>query len=204
MALTPNINKPVSCTKIRSTDGSAPLRNSLNTDKGALSSDTLPKDYISTFSMETSPTDTNVVERSPSPQALPPVPTTIPKFLTSIQKNKKGVYSYLSTSQDHHLQTLLQAYIHFKNTTTSLKQSNSLSTNKHLNHIALWIWMACTDAPPSWSNFQDYGMSVVKWWISLQPSWRVLEHGKNMREEGSFDCLCQPGINGLLNIVILA
>ena len=45
---------------------------------------------------------------------------------------------------------------------------------------------------------------MVDWWSSLQPSWRVLESGNEMREEGSFDCLCQPGINGLLNIVILA
>ena len=38
----------------------------------------------------------------------------------------------------------------------------------------------------------------------MQPSWRVLECGQDMRREGILDHLCQPGINGLLNIVILA
>lgn len=64
--------------------------------------------------------------------------------------------------------------------------------------------MARVDIVPSWPNLHDYGTSVVDWWLALQPRWRALVPGENARKEGPLDCLCQPGINGLLNVVILA
>ena len=132
-------------------------------------------------------------------------PTVVPQFLTIAQKKSKAsVHSYLTSSQDVHFQKLLNAYIAFKSAAVTSGVVSSFSTSKQPSHISWWIRCACTDTPPSWSNPHDYGSSVITWWTSLQLSWRKLECSTTSRKEGSFECLFQPGINGLLNVVILA
>lgn len=166
-----------------------------------------------TASAETSPAVRNarltavaaVSRETETPEILLPASTAIPKFLAIIpKKSKTNVYDYLSTSQDPHFRSLLQTYIRFENAAASLDKTGSLSTTKRPDQIPSWIRAARAGTTPSWSNLRDYGTSVIEWWSFLQPDWRVLECGKNMRKEGTLDGLCQPGINGLLNIVILA
>jgi len=144
----------------------------------------------------------NVLSRTNSNSATTAV---IPRFLTVIQKKgKTSIHSYLAGCQDSHFQNLLQVYITFESAVATSGQTGSLSTTKRPSCISWWIRCACVNAPLSWSNLHDYGSSVITWWSSLQPSWRELECGTSNREEGPLDCLFQPGINGLLNIVILA
>ena len=129
----------------------------------------------------------------------------IPQFITVVpKKNKASIHSYLTSCQDTHFQQLLQAYIAFEDAAATSGRVGSLPTTKRPSHISWWIRCARVDAPPSWSSLHDYGSSVISWWSYLQPSWRKLECGTPSREEGSFDCLFQPGINGFLNVVILA
>ena len=131
--------------------------------------------------------------------------TAIPQFLNITQKkNKASIYSYLVSCEDPHFQSLLRAYVAFENAATTSERPGSLSTIKRPSQISCWIRCARVNTAPSWSNIRDYGSSVVTWWSSLQPSWRKLECGTSSREEGSLECLSQPGINGLLNLVILA
>ena len=131
--------------------------------------------------------------------------TVIPQFLAVAQKkNKVSIHSYLLNCQDVHFRKLLQAYIAFENAAATSGRTGSLSTTGRPSHISWWIRCARVDTPPSWTNLRNYGSSVITWWSSLQPSWRELECDNPSREEGSLDCLFQPGINGLLNVVILA
>ena len=44
----------------------------------------------------------------------------------------------------------------------------------------------------------------MTWWISLQPAWQKIQPGQTSRVGGNWECLYQPGINGLLNIIVLA
>lgn len=129
----------------------------------------------------------------------------VPKFLAAFQKKSKtSIYGYLSTSRDPQFRSLLQMYISFENAAAPLGKAGALSTADRPTQLPSWIRSARAGTAPSWPNLQDYGTSVINWWSSLQPDWRVLEPGRDTRAEGPLDCLCQPGINGLLNVVILA
>ena len=132
-------------------------------------------------------------------------PTVIPSFLTvAPKKNKESVYNYLASCEDFHFQELLQAYIDFEKAAVTLGVTGSLSTTGRPSQISSWIRSARPSALPQSTNLREYGSSVVAWWYSLQPSWRKLGCGTPSREDGEFDCLLKPGINGLVNVVILA
>ena len=129
----------------------------------------------------------------------------IPKFLTvTPKKSKTSIHSYLAGCKDSHFQNLLQVYITFENTVTASGQAGSLSTTGRPPQVGWWIRSARVDNPPPLSDLHDYGSSVISWWSHLQPSWRKLDYASSNRDDGVFDCLVQPGINGLLNVVILA
>ena len=129
----------------------------------------------------------------------------IPSFLTvAPRKNKDSVYSYLANSEDFHFQDLLQVYLDFENAAVTLGIVGLFSTAKRPSQISWWIRSARPSTLPELPDLHGYGLSVVNWWYSLQPGWRALGCGSSSRENGGFDCLLQPGINGLLNVVILA
>lgn len=131
--------------------------------------------------------------------------TVIPKFLTvAPRKNKASIYSYLINRKDPRFQNLLQLYIAFENAVVASEHPGSFSTSGRPTQISWWIRCARVDAPPPLFDLLDYGSSVITWWSSLQPAWRKLKCGTPNRDNGAFNSLAQPGINGLLNIIILA
>ena len=228
----PGVDEPVPLTKTPSAEKEAPRVTPSESSPSMSTTETSPAVPTVNFPVDTSPSpetatpsaatkptlekdgsphttsrETPSIARNARLAVIPEIPVLapamIPKFLAIAQKKSKtSVYSYLSTSPDHHFCSLLQVYIRFES--AAAPRTGSLSTTNRPTQIPCWIRSARTDAPPSWSNLKDYGTSVIKWWSSLQPSWRVLECGTDAREEGPLECLWQPGINGLLNIVILA
>lgn len=131
--------------------------------------------------------------------------TVVPKFLTiTPKKSKASIYSYLIRREDPHFQNLLKVYIAFENIAAASGQAGSLSTTGRPPQVSWWIRSARFSTLPPLSDLHDYGSSVISWWSHLQPSWRELDYPRSNRDNGAFGCLVQPGINGLLNIIILA
>ena len=136
---------------------------------------TLEKDGSPHTTSRETPSITHNAQLAVIPEIPLLAPAMIPKFLSIAQKKSKtSVYSYLLTSPDHHFHSLLQVYICFESAAVSW--TGSLLTTNCPTQIPCWIRSAHTDAPPEWSNLKDYGMSVIKWWSSLQPSWRALSN----------------------------
>ena len=129
----------------------------------------------------------------------------VPKFLTVVpKKGKTTIHSYLVGYKDPHFRNLLQVYVAFENTAAASGKVGSLSTTGRPPQVSWWIRSARAGTFPSLPNLRDYGSSVISWWSHLQPNWRKLDCAGSNRDNGTFDCLVQPGINGLLNVVILA
>ena len=125
----------------------------------------------------------------------------IPNFLTA----KTNVYGYLVTRNEPGFMALLDNYIAFELADRSGVRG-SLPTTHRPAAVGWWTSRARPDKiPPGASdNPQKFRNEVVEWWISMQPDWRgALKCGKTNRVDGSWECLYQPGINGLLNVVIL-
>ena len=136
------------------------------------------------------------VSRDSPPNAGP----IIPDFLTA----KSNVYGYLVTGNEPGFMTLLDNYIAFELADRSGVRG-SLPTTHRPTAVGWWTSRARPDkTPPLDSPKKKFRDWVVEWWISIQPDWRgALKCGETNRADGSWECLYQPGINGLLNVVIV-
>lgn len=131
----------------------------------------------------------------------PEVP--IPGFL---EEGKHNIYGYLSSVKEARFQDLLEKYILFECTDRS-GITGTLTTCRRPNAVKWWSSRARTNKLPPFDSLKSFSESIVQWWIVLQPEWRKIKVGKVSRTGGNFDdweYLYQPGLNGLLNVVILA
>ena len=160
----------------------------------------------------------------PPPTVDPPITTTVappppPSYLIDAEKvpaflrnHGKGnrrvdIFSYLDKLQDPHFKRVLFHYINFEINDAS-DRSGSLSTTNRPPEISQWSSRARPAHLPDYMKggrtFRTFVDSVLRWWGSIQPSWRILEPAVVSRQvEGDWEAIRAPGINGLLNVVIL-
>ena len=145
-----------------------------------------------------SDTDTEPSPQSPSPSL--DVELTVPDFL----KGKRDIYNYLTSVDEPGFKLLLVSYIKFELADLSGIRG-ALPTDFRPKAIAWWSSRARPNKLPPYDSFSSFTNTIVQWWISMQPDWRRsgLRCGTIARDEGKLESLYQPGINGLLNIVIL-
>ena len=154
-------------------------------------------------------------ESDPMPAGPPPLPPLIragdvPAFLRHHGRGKRvvDIFSYLDKVEDPHFRWILFHYIQFEANDKS-GAGGTLPTAGRPAEIVWWTSRACpSDIPnlPDGSRaFKTFTDSVLRWWGSIQPSWRTFEQGKASRDiKGSWESLYAPRINGILNVVILA
>ena len=138
----------------------------------------------------------------PSPQSPDPHSDTepaIPDFLTT----KSDIYDYLTSIDEPGFRALINNYIAFELANHSGHRGNFTTSNRPKG-VGWWIDRTRPDRLPPYDSLTSFGRSIVKWWIFIQPDWRSdLKCGETLREGGCWEQLYQPGINGLLNVVIL-
>lgn len=149
----------------------------------------------------------------PSPESSDTRPNTesrIPDFLTA----KQDIYGYLVDVSEPRFKALLKNYITFELADRSGFRGN-LPTTHRPKAVTWWSSRARPNKLPPYDSLTSFGKSIVKWWISIQPDWRRpgLTCGKTSRDEGygntsedegsCWERLYQPGVNGLLNVIIV-
>ncbi|KAJ7234323.1 hypothetical protein B0H12DRAFT_1028108 [Mycena haematopus] len=69
-----------------------------------------------------------------------------------------------------------------------------------------WVARARIGGPsPAIRNAKDFGARFWKWWVSINPDWRVRAGGERLVQKGDGDwtaLVSQTGPNGLLNAMI--
>ena len=133
----------------------------------------------------------------------------IPAFLLHHGKGKHevNIFGYLDEVTDTHFCQVLFQYLCFKINDRS-GAAGLLPTKGQPVEISQWTARACPAGIPNFMKgrrtFMDFVDSVLRWWSSIQPSWRTFKHSKPSHEvQGGWDVLHAPRINGLLNIVML-
>lgn len=126
----------------------------------------------------------------------------VPDFLVM---GKYDIYKYLTDVEEPGFKALLNTYVTFELADRSGIRG-SLSTDGRPKAVTWWSSRARPDKFPPYDSFSSFTSNITKWWVSLQPDWRKsgFKCGKTSRKKGNFMSLYQPGVNGLLNIVILA
>jgi len=122
----------------------------------------------------------------------------IPGFLTA----KHNIYGYLVNVDEPKFKALLDNYIAFEVAEQSGIRG-TLPTTCRPAAVTWWTSRARPDRIPPFDDLKEFAIGVAEWWISIQPDWRRLKRGEANRGDGCWECLYQPGINGLLNVVIL-
>lgn len=135
----------------------------------------------------------------PQQSPLPSEPGTIPDFLIG----KHNIYDYLSSVDEPGFKTLLKTYISFELYSRSPIRG-TLPTGRRPKAITWWSGRARPTKLPPYDSLKSFANGVVEWWIFVQPRWREIDLGTVSRVGGDWERLYQPGINGLLNIVVLA
>lgn len=141
------------------------------------------------------------IEAEPSPTSPnPPLNTEpiIPDFLTA----KHNIYGYLVDVNEPGFKALLDNYIAFELAEHSGVRG-VLPTAHRPTAVTWWTSRARPDRIPPFDGLGKFGSGVVEWWIFIQSDWRKLKCGETDRGSGSWESLYQPGINGLLNVIIL-
>ena len=144
----------------------------------------------------------------PQPPSSPSAPgpdskLKIPDFLNG----KYDIYGYLSSTKESKFRDLLDKYIRFEHT---VKVANppyfrgNLTTARRPKGVGWWSSRARTDRLPPYDSLGSFAKSVVEWWAFIQPDWCRIQPGKVSRVGGDWTHLFRPGVNGLLNVVILA
>ena len=123
---------------------------------------------------------------------------TVPDFLIG----KHNIYSYLSRIKESGFCKLLKTYVTFELADHSCICSG-LSTNHRPNAIGWWTGCTRPDRLPPYDSLSSFTKGVIVWWTALQPPWREIKFGDISRIEGDWERLYKPGINGLLNVIIL-
>ena len=122
----------------------------------------------------------------------------IPEFLTA----KHNIYGYLVNINEPKFIALLDNYIAFELAEHSGIRG-VLPTTHRPTAVTWWTSRARPDRIPPFDCLEKFGSGVIEWWIFIQPDWRRIKCGETHRGSGCWECLYQPGINGLLNIIIL-
>ena len=136
--------------------------------------------------------------RSPVPE--PDSELEIPDFLTG----KHGIHGYLSSVKESQFRDLLKAYITFELANRS-DIRGTVPTYRRPKAVKWWSSRARPGKLPPYDSFSSFKTGIIEWWIAIQPDWRKLHSGKVSRHvEGGWERIYQPGVNGLLNIIILA
>lgn len=135
---------------------------------------------------------------SPSPVPDPGPELEIPKFLM-----ERNIYGYLSSVEEPAFRDLLNNYLRFELADNS-RIRGALSTTHRPAVVAWWRSRARPSRTPPFNDFESLTKDIIQWWVTLQPRWRKIKPGKTVRNEGDWEDLYQPGLNGLLNVVILA
>ena len=123
----------------------------------------------------------------------------VPDFLTV----KHNIYGYLSSVSEPGFKALLENYITFELADHSGIRG-TLSTSYRPKAIAWWFGRARPAKLPPYDSLKSFTSGVMEWWIFVQPRWRKIKPKMVSRVAGDWEHLYQPGVNGLLNIVILA
>ena len=145
------------------------------------------------------PVGTPVAPSQP-PLPLPaPDPSEVPAFLFG----KYDVYAYLSSVNETGFRSLLKVYISFELADRSCIRSSHSTTHRPAA-IGWWTSRARPNRSPPYDSLKSFTKSITKWWISLQPHWRKIKPGTVSRIEGDWEFIYKPGVNGFLNVVILA
>jgi hypothetical protein len=133
----------------------------------------------------------------------------VPAFLLRHGKGKRevNIFGYLSKVKDPRFRQAFFYYLHFE--INKPKADGSLPTIKRPAEISQWSSRARPASLPEYTkggrSLTHFADSVFEWWARIQPPWRGFKRGKVSREvQGGWDALCATGINGLLNVVILA
>ena len=118
-----------------------------------------------------------------------------------------NIFKYLNELQDPHFQQVLFHYINFEANDKS-NASGSLPTTDRPPEISQWTSRARPINLPEYTRdgrtFHTFVDSILNWWGSIQPPWRLFEPGVVSCEvRGDWEALRAPRINGLLNVVIL-
>ena len=140
---------------------------------------------------------------SPSPPPESDSEREIPDFLVG----KNNVYGYLSDINETGFRKLLKTYITFELTVKVSDPSHlrgMLTTARRPNVVGWWSSRARPNRDPPYDSLHSLAKSIVEWWIFIQPPWRKIQPCETARNGGDWERLYQPGINGLLNVVILA
>lgn len=136
---------------------------------------------------------------SPSPTPEPDPESIIPDFLT----RKSNVYGYLSSNEEPGFRKLLKAHITFE-LANPLNTRSTLPTARRPKAITWWSDRARPIKLPPYDSLSSFASSITGWWIFIQPDWRKICLGEISCDGGDWECLYKPGVNGLLNVVILA
>ena len=79
----------------------------------------------------------------------------------------------------------------------------ALDCDHHPLPLSLWMKRHCSSMwRPPVTEMAGFEMCFVKWWLHLQPDWRVAD-GKVLRDlTRDFSVLKRPGLNGFLTILV--
>ena len=138
----------------------------------------------------------------PSSHLRPDSELKIPEFMIG----KHNTYSYLSTLKEPTFKTLLNGYLTFKLTNSSNIRS-AFPTSHRPRGITWWTGRARPNKLLPYDSLNSFANSVIKWWTLLQPNWHKIKPGEVSHVEKGrkhWMRLYQPGVNGLLNVIILA
>jgi hypothetical protein len=140
----------------------------------------------------------------PQPPQPPSVPDPSPELeIPNFLIGRHNIYGYLSSLEEPGFRALLKSYIAFE-VANNANIRGTLSTTKRPTAVQWWISCARPNRLPALTPLDSFTESIVKWWVDLQPHWRKIKPGKILRGKGDWEDLYQPGINGLLNVVVLA
>ncbi|PPQ76861.1 hypothetical protein CVT26_001499 [Gymnopilus dilepis] len=98
---------------------------------------------------------------------------------------------------------LLECWTKFE-TQAGFKERGKLRAQNRPSCIGDWIQRKRSGTWRPTLGAVDMGKAFRKWWISLQPSWRLSEGGKIVRSatSGDWSCLCRPGLNGIHSVIV--
>lgn len=101
---------------------------------------------------------------------------------------------------------MLENYIKFERADESRASPTrgALSTRGRPKAVAWWSSRARPNKIPPYDSLSSFANGIIQWWTLIQPKWRTIKLGTTSRNDGNFKRLYQPGVNGLLNIVVLA
>jgi len=147
------------------------------------------------------PVNTPAAPSQPPSPAIPDLGSRsmVPDFLLG----KNDIYGYLSCVEETRFCNLLTAYITFESANHSCIRSGHSTANRP-NAIRWWTGRARPNRLPPFDSLKSFTKSILLWWTTIQPHWREIQPGTISRVEGDWEYLYKPGVNGFLNVVILA